>query len=106
MGYCLWIGDAKSPELHFYGTKLFGYVKEHKALLSFQYLKSLGKLDDHDIFTYGFNNRLTLTAEEARKFMELYTSDYTIVYKKLELLSDDDLKKLLETENDKIVEWW
>lgn len=107
MGYRLEITDERNIELSFYGTKLFGYVKDNCNLLSFKYLKSIGKINDDNVFDYGYCNAFTLTAEQARRFVKLYGDDYYAEYN--EPLSDvngyEDLENVLATGNNKIVSW-
>lgn len=75
MGFRMDVIDAEHPELKYSETKLFGYF-EGKGLRSYQYLLSKGKIEGDEIFDYGLDLEIELTAEEFREFIDLYNADY------------------------------
>ena len=113
MGYCLMIGTDKK-DMHYLGQKLVGYVDEDK-LTSIQYLKDIGKYQNEvketDEFEYPDDSRRTrINAIEFRKWCELYTDDLQKNYREQPFdrgwfLEDDDIKKLMESDEDKILHW-
>ena len=58
----------------YYGTKLYGYEDE-KSLLSFMYLKSIGKVDGDEYFNYGSSISIPLNKLELTIFLNLYSID-------------------------------
>lgn len=101
--------------INYYGQKLFGYVEKEidKKLTSKNYLIEIGKycnevvVNDLDWWSEG---KTHITADEFRKFCELYADDLEKYYpygeyKKEWFLEDKDVKKLLETQEDKILRW-
>ena len=58
----------------FYGTKLFGYCFEEE-LLSYMYLKSIGKLDGKEYFGYSSDISIPLNQIELTIFLNLYNID-------------------------------
>lgn len=109
MGYRPEIKDLRNPDLCFYGTKLYGYVADESELPSYQYLIQIGKLThEDDYWGYGFTHEMTLTAEEFRKFMELYEQDFDEFggFGKLSEYHDYNIiQELLESGSDKHIEW-
>lgn len=58
----------------YYGTKLFGYVEEEE-LLSYMYLKSVGKLNGDEYFDYSSDISIPLNQIELTIFLNLYNID-------------------------------
>lgn len=107
MGYRPEFKDMENPDLCFYGTKLYGYTDE-SALSSFQYLLSIRKVERDTIWDYGSPNEMTLTAEQFRKFMQLYEKDFDERSEYLNLCEYHDyniIRALMQTESDKHIEW-
>ena len=108
MGYRPEIKDLQNPDLRFYGTKLYGYVRDDLELPSRRYLISIGKVKDDDVWDYTFSHEMILTAEQFRKFMELYENDFD-EYGKFGKLSEyhdyNVIQELLKSESDKHIEW-
>ena len=108
MGYRPEIRDLQNPNLRFYGTKLYGYVSDDLELPSRRYLISIGKVEEGDFWDYPFPHEMTLTAEQFRKFMELYEKDFD-EYGEFGKLSEyhdyNVIQELLKSESDKHIEW-
>lgn len=111
MGYRLWIEDKDDERLGFYGTKLYGYVRDERKLRSYEYLVRIGKFDGNETFTYGYDNEIELTAEEFKKFAEAYDEDYYDANDKDKdcprgwFVGNPDIAKLMASDADKIVSW-
>lgn len=106
MGYRLEVTDGVNG---FYGYKHYGYVSDSqdydtgdtlKHLKSYQYLQSIGKLDGDEIWDYGCSNRMVLTAEEFRIFMEYYIEEVGAT------MIEASLSALINSSRDKTLEWW
>lgn len=107
MGYRPEFKDLQNPDLLFYGTKLYGYVDESK-LQSYKYLLSIGKAEEDDLWDYPFEHEMILTAEQFRKFVDLYEKDFDRYGKFGPLSNYHDysiIQKLKATESDKHIEW-
>ena len=101
--------------INYYGQKLYGYVDKEttEKLTSLKYLIETGKymnlaFDLADPLCHNCDTQIT--AEEFKKFCELYADDLEKYYpygdyKKEWFLENEDIKKLLETEEDKILCW-
>ena len=102
MGYRLSISDPENG-LKFYGTKLYGYTDE-RMLESYKYLESIGKVDEFTTFSDCIDNEMTLTPEQFREFIRLYSEDF---FKKcgFKISKYNAIEEMLATENDKIVRW-
>lgn len=59
----------------YYGTKLYGYCGYEKSLLSYMYLKSIGKVDGDEYFNYGSNISIPVNKLELTIFLNLYSID-------------------------------
>lgn len=96
MGYRLYVQCKDKPEISYYGTKLYGYVKDETKLLSYEYLRRIGKLqemvDNQNPFAkvedlewdYCYYNHFDLTHDQFSDFITLYAQDlcdkYDAVY--------------------------
>lgn len=107
MGYRPEIQDLGNYDLCFYGTKLYGYVKEAE-LPSYQYLISIGKVGKDDVWGYGFTHEMMLTADQFREFMARYEKDFDEI-SGFGPLSDyhdyDIIQKMLKSKSDKHLIW-
>lgn len=107
MGYRLTIKDLGSPQIEFTGTKLYGYC-DTQELLSFQYLKEIGKFTEEMEFEIGYEeNRITLNAIQFNIFISLYNRDF-VINKGIPLTDYsgwENLKKIIHSKNDKEL-WW
>ena len=98
----------------YYNTKLLGYV-DRELLTSIKYLIDIGKWKNEmpkiDEYAYGCDDYKTrINASEFREFCELYADDLSNYYpygeyKKEWFLEDDDIKQLMESDEDKILSW-
>lgn len=107
MGYRLTIKDLGNPQIEFTGTKLYGYC-DTQELLSFQYLKEIGKFTEEMELEIGNEeNRITLNAIQFKIFISLYNRD--VVNNKGMPLTDyigrANLKEIIHSKNDKEL-WW
>ena len=113
MGIRIDITGAES-QINYYGQKLYGYVDKETSekLTSLNYLVDIGKymnlVDKLDILSHDCDTQIT--ANEFKKFCELYADDLEKYYpygeyKKEWFLENEDIKKLLETKEDKILRW-
>lgn len=102
-------------QINYYGQKLYGYVDKetNEKLTSKNYLIEIGKycneIKEND-WDWDLDCATKITAEEFKKFCELYADDLEKYYpygeyKKEWFLEDEDIKKLLETKEDKILRW-
>lgn len=119
MGYRLSIECDGNPDLHYYGTKLYGYVKDESKLLSYEYLKRIGKLDEivnldvnnfetvEDIkWDYCFDCNFTLTAEQFSTFIGLYAQDLCDKYGSVvSFVFLKELIPIIAEPGDKMIEW-
>lgn len=119
MGYRLSIECDGNPDLHYYGTKLYGYVNDESKLLSYEYLKRIGKLDEiaamdinnfetvEDIkWDYCFDCHFTLTAEQFATFIGLYAQDLCDKYdSRVAFLFLKELIPIIAEPGDKYIEW-
>lgn len=79
MGYRLWVKADALPDKWYCGNKLYGYVEDDE-LSSLKYLESLGKVSKDErcdcyFFDYDGDPAIVLSADEFRKFAELYDAD-------------------------------
>lgn len=107
MGYRLEISEVKYKAC---GGKLFGYCDEEK-LKSYKYLLDKGYLDGDEYFTYGFSGDIVLNSDEFKEFIELYNEDCNKQNRlngseKDLIINDKKIKELLESEEDKLIQWW
>ena len=119
MGYRLSIECKNNPELRYYGTKLYGYVEDESKLLSYEYLKRIGKLDEivnldvnnfesvEDIkWDYCFDCHFVLTAEQFATFIGLYAQDLCDKYDSIFAFSFlRKIVRIIAEPGDKIIEW-
>lgn len=102
MGYRLNVSSKTNSDKSYYGTKLYGYVDE-KNLQSYKWLERHGKLTGDEVWDYGCENTIVLTAEEYQEFIKLYARDYCekFVYPNI-------MQELKEVADDGDVElsWW
>lgn len=108
MGYRLDIQDVDHPELHFYGTKLLGYVSEPDFLLTNWFLKSLDP--DYEIGSEEWEGVpvFHITAEQFCIFVKLYREDWIRQYGEDNLdtfAGWNSVKKMLQTDSDKVLNW-
>ena len=113
MGYRLEI--SKKAYTGFSGGKLYGYIEEEKLkkCKSFRWLVERGYLEEEDVdtFDYGAEHTTVLTAEEFKEFIELYKEDMKNCYQGspgwfYEQYYSKEFQELLESHEDKIIEWW
>ena len=112
MSCCLVIHDERE-NLSYYGSQSYFTYRENKLIPSIQYLVDIGKYmnlvseeDKHDFMRHDCNTEIT--AEEFKKFCKLYADDlekYYQGYNKEWFLEDENIKKLLESKNNKILFW-
>lgn len=87
MGYRLYVHTADGGEYCL--GKLYGYPNHldgdpdhaywaHEELPSAEYLVSIGKLNEEDLFGYGFDRKIGLSGEEYREFARLYDADHRL----------------------------
>lgn len=117
MGYRLEITN-KEKTIEFYGTKHYGYsfaVAEDGAeeYESVRYLIELGKIEYDDVFRYGFDVEIELTADEFEHFIKLYSkewedlrSGYVDWQNRKTLLELEEIQELLKDKGNKILSWW
>ena len=105
--------------MHYYGTKLYGYVNDESKLLSYEYLKRIGKLDEivtldinnfetvEDIkWDYCFDCHFVLTAEQFSTFIGLYAQDLCDKYdSRVAFLFLKELIPIIADPGDKTIEW-
>ena len=109
MGYRLEVTDLANHN-RYYGTKHYGYVinENEKKLGSYKYLLSIEKFCGDEFFEYGCENTCILNAEQFRKFIELYNEEYLsgISWKfPHNILEEDEMKVIYESQNDKRIRW-
>ena len=110
MGYRLLVVDTATWE-KYYGWKLFGYF-DGSVLRSYQYLKSIGKVDDDMTWDYGCENDIELTAAEFVMFIDLFEKDYTDAWHNApgwDLRKDAEYAKIeaiKTTDSNKIISWF
>lgn len=124
MGYRLDV-HTEDGRISFYGTKLYGYVKDEEDLASYRYLDKIGKIDPEQyyLWDYGCENEMRLTKEEFAEFAKLYEQDSrtfltpyrrTIGYHENWTWAEcgsacfngaNSMAELVESEGDKIISW-
>lgn len=116
MGYRLDITN-KDKTIEYYGTKHYGYtfvdISGGLKYPSFKFLYAIGKFDDEPdtwLWDYGFDNYITLTAEEFETFIKLYAKEFDEIMERkynehYNLLEHEDIKALLEDTDDKELHW-
>ena len=112
MSCCLVIHN-KRKNLSYYGSQSYFTYRENKIIPSIQYLVDIGKymnlvdeIDRENPLCHDCNTEIT--AKEFKKFCELYADDlvkYYKDYKKEWFLEDENIKKLLENNENKILSW-
>lgn len=119
MGYRIDIRCKDNQDLHYYGTKLYGYVNDESKLLSYEYLKRIGKLDEivnidvnnfesvEDIkWDYCFDCHFVLKAEQFSTFIGLYAQDLCDKYdSRFAFLFLKELIPIIAEHGDKYIEW-
>ena len=118
MGYRIDITN-KDKTIKYYGTKHYGYtfvdIEDGLKYPSFKFLYELGKFDEEPdtwLWTYGFNNYITLTAKEFKKFIKLYAKENDEIMERRgyiehdRLLDDEKIKALLKDKGDKEIQWF
>lgn len=104
-------------ESHEFG-KFYGYIEESEDIKSIKWLQENNKLHDSTIWYWcGSGPSISFSADEFRKFIDLYeedinnydfsTIDYHINYSKPYKLSDswDKFKEIYDNDKPKIIEW-
>lgn len=86
--------DFHKTENKYYGTKLYGYELEEN-LLSYQFLKCIGKFDGSEYFDYSDENEIVLNREEFQLFCKLYDLDCKNVGKEYSFIDDKEIQNLL-----------
>ena len=79
MGYRLYCRDADNENSEVCYGKLYGYIEpDADELESVKYLVSIGKVEQEDaiLFDYDWFFATKLSAEEYRKFIDLYEAEY------------------------------
>ena len=113
MGYRLEI--SRKVYSGFSGGKLYGYIEEEKLkkCKSFRWLVERGYLEEEDVdtFDYGAEHTTVLTAEEFKEFIKLYKEDMKNCYQDspgwfYEQYYSKEFQELIESSEDKIIEWW
>ena len=103
MGYRLEISELKYKAC---GGKLYGYVDETK-LKSYKYLLDKGYLYGDEYFNYGFSGDIVLTDEEFKEFVKLYNEDCNDEKMPKDwFINQEEIKELLESNQDKVLQWW
>jgi hypothetical protein len=110
MGYRLEI--SKVVDVNF-GSKLYGYVEDKYVdkLKSLQWLVANGHISEEEkhFADWGGNPSIILRKDEFKEYMELYYQDLN-EFKNSDKTSlwefDEDMKKLIEEDCKKLLEWW
>lgn len=113
MGYRLYCRDDKNEVC--YG-KLYAYTDcDVDKLASFKYLLDIGKVEEEDAISFecDWNAEITLTAEEYRKFIDLYEKDYEahsgeMYFRKgnySKYPREKEQEELYQRDTEKIIEW-
>lgn len=114
MGYRLDVTDLGNNN-NYYGTKHYGYLKEstsgepgERQLESYKYLVSIGKFNGKELFEYGCENPCELTAEQFKKFIELYNKEYLsgISWETSHnILEEKRMSEIYDSPNRKRIKW-
>lgn len=114
---------ANNENIYFYGTKLYGYYKDIDNLPSIKYLENLGirkayGIDDDETFEQYFycsccTPDFTLTRDQFLIFITLYCFDWNFTVNKTHFinkdfdnfLEDEDIEKLIDSNDDIIINW-
>ena len=102
MGYRLEMSEIKYSAC---GGKLYGYVDDEKQLRSYKWLLDKGYIDGDEYWGYGYNPQIILTPHDFKEFIKLYLEDFKQT-KKYDFPYIEDLKKLKNSGNDVLLEWW
>ena len=123
MGFRLMCKCVNNENIYFYGTKLYGYYKNIDNLPSIKYLESLGIRQaysiDNETFEFMFNcwtctPDFTLSHDQFLIFITLYCFDWNFTVDKTHfinkdfdnfLVNDADIKKLIDSNDDIIINW-
>lgn len=123
MGFRLMCKCANNENIYFYGTKLYGYYKGIDNLSSIKYLVSLGikepfNIYDNESFEHYFDYMsctpdFTLSHDQFLIFITLYCFDWNFTVDKTHFinkdfdnfLDDEDIKKLIDSNDDVIINW-
>lgn len=103
MGYRLEISKVIPSDVG--GSKLYGYVEDETKLKSYKWLLNHGYIDGDEVWTYGCNPQIVLTKHQFKEYMELYWNDLN-TFRNPEWEISEELKKLIEEDCDKLLEWW
>lgn len=123
MGFRLSCKCANNKNISFYGTKLYGYYKGIDNLPSIKYLESIGAKEVFEItdetFEFYFNcacctPKLKLTHNQFLIFITLYCYDWNFTVDKTHFkykgfdnfLKDIDIKALIDSYDEIIMEWY
>ena len=109
MGFRLSVRCKDNKDVEYYGSKLFGYVKDETKLESWKYLKNLGKLDeigmgDECAWWDGYVGDIELSEKEFNLFIGYYVKDLTDKYGD----TGDFMKSMypiLKEPGEKIISW-
>ena len=106
MGYRLNVTN-EDKTIDFYNTKHYGYSFTNAkdgglAYPSYCYLLELGKITGDEVFDYGLDLEITLTADQFKEFIGRYA--YEIEWPSL--LETHDIALLLKDKGNKTLSWW
>lgn len=122
MGYRLMCKCVNNESIYFYGTKLYGYYKDIDNLPSIKYLESIGIRQAFGMYDTPFElyfdwsyytPDLKLTHDQFLIFITLYCFDWNFTVDKTHyinkgfdnFLEDEDIKKLIDSNDDIIICW-
>lgn len=109
MGYRLEMSKIKHSAC---GGKLYGYVDDEKKLKSHQWLLEKGYIDGDECWGYGCNPQIVLSPDEFKEFIKLYNEDvnnfksFYIKRQKDLILNSIEIKELMDSDCDVLLEWW
>ena len=109
--------EKNNCDIQYYGTKLFGYVKDMKELKSFWFLVNNNKFSDNFMGEEDINEieeslewainyyvKNPLSPMEFQKFITLYNDDRHKQYgDEYDMLKDKDIIRLLSDDRDKYI---
>lgn len=114
---------VNNESIYFYGTKLYGYYKDIDNLPSIKYLESIGAKEILNIFEnenfeqyFSYTSctpEIKLTHDQFLIFITLYCFDWNFTVDKTHFinkdfdnfLEDEDIKKLIDSNDDIIINW-
>lgn len=67
-----------------------------------------GFIDGDEYWSYSFNPKIVLSANEFKEFMTIYNKDIKNKYQNdYDLINDNkEMKELFESHDNKLLEWW